>query len=349
MDFPVYRYETVYAKAFRRKRLLMGLDATTTGALIHDAFSGNKSDRVGERALRDKFCTANNLVVFDSVPGGWSAHGQPCDAVHQYYRSLSDAYQSVALGLNRNPLLRSRLDELLHGSTTFGKKSLDWRQVLDGDIWAWQNMPAKLFRYAWVSRGYIDYKTLAKVLGTTEGALAQEDAEAKAMHKDVLDLNKIPDVKPKRTLDANTPTQGESVFAWQRCETNLESDGGSKVANLLNWERLLVYLWGALGREISRYKKLEAYWTKRVTAGCLQHSMCVHMYIHCYIHVHTHIQKYVHTYVHIYIRTYIHTDAHTYIHMHLRMYIHTHVCMYVYVQVYVCIAHIHMHKGTYIF
>ena len=121
------------------------------GLLIHDAFTGNSA--APESALREKFSGANNILIYKGIPGGWSANGQPCDAVHQYFRALGDSFQTIALGLSKNPLLRQRLDELTHTSTSFGKRSMSWQSVIESDIWAWQHMPDKLMRYAWVSRG----------------------------------------------------------------------------------------------------------------------------------------------------------------------------------------------------
>ena len=47
-----------------------------------DAFTGNDAHTKGELALREKFGKECNVVFMCRAPGGWSAWGQPCDAVH---------------------------------------------------------------------------------------------------------------------------------------------------------------------------------------------------------------------------------------------------------------------------
>ena len=53
-----------------------------------DAFSGNDADSNGESVLRKKWSKETNFVFMDKAPGGWSAWGQPCDAVHAEFRGL---------------------------------------------------------------------------------------------------------------------------------------------------------------------------------------------------------------------------------------------------------------------
>ena len=62
-----------------------------------DAFTGNDAHTKGELALREKFAKECNVTFMCRAPGGWSAWGQPCDAVHAEFSSdlnflLADVY-----------------------------------------------------------------------------------------------------------------------------------------------------------------------------------------------------------------------------------------------------------------
>lgn len=62
-----------------------------------DAFSGNSAESAGEDSLREKWGRENCVHFLKSPPpGGWSAYGQPNDAVHQAYRALPGTLASKA-------------------------------------------------------------------------------------------------------------------------------------------------------------------------------------------------------------------------------------------------------------
>ena len=253
----------MYAAAFRNKRRELGVDANTPGILIHDAFTGNTSGR--EACLRQKFCSADNIKIFSEVPGGWSANGQPCDAIHQYYRSLNDSFQTVSLGMNRNPLLRQRLQDLTHTASSFGKRSLSWQSVIDCDIWSWQNLPLKLHRYAWVSRGYLTYQEMADVSSMTAEEVETEEASAKDAYKNIMSLTAIPNVAPLLPeRPSKEPLVGESIYMWQMCTTPLDQEGGPGLLAILEWSNIAVGYWSAVEREVAKFKRDQQAWEKRL-------------------------------------------------------------------------------------
>ena len=88
----------------------------------------------------------------ETLSGGWSACGQPCDAYHSLFRKLAHAYMDTYLGYNADPLeqasssIKIGVNGTKHLSTTpeTTVKSL---------IYAWQCMQSykRTLRWAWVT------------------------------------------------------------------------------------------------------------------------------------------------------------------------------------------------------
>ena len=80
-------FESLYETAFRDKRRKIGEHVRKCpGMLVSDAFTGNSAWRSGERERRKMWLDACNIHQASPPPGGWSAHGQPCDASHDVFR-----------------------------------------------------------------------------------------------------------------------------------------------------------------------------------------------------------------------------------------------------------------------
>lgn len=66
--------------------------------LIADGFTGNFACSGGEDSRRDLWARENEVILPLRPPGGWSAHGQPCDAYHFLFRKLAAHYIDAKLG-----------------------------------------------------------------------------------------------------------------------------------------------------------------------------------------------------------------------------------------------------------
>ena len=74
--------------------------------LVADAFTGNSSSQGGLMLRREKWAQVMNVLLPALQPGGWSAHGQPQDQLHGFYKNLNDASLHSMLGFDRNLFLR---------------------------------------------------------------------------------------------------------------------------------------------------------------------------------------------------------------------------------------------------
>lgn len=66
--------------------------------LIADAFTGNFAFKNGEDLRREEWSKENSCLLPLKPPGGWSACGQPCDAMHHMLRRLVNRYVDATLG-----------------------------------------------------------------------------------------------------------------------------------------------------------------------------------------------------------------------------------------------------------
>lgn len=80
------------------------------GALVFDGFTGNSSNvNPGLELRRDMFMSTNNITTFQFVAKS-TADMQPCDAIHAYWRRLTDVYEQVSCGFSNDLTLRPRLE-----------------------------------------------------------------------------------------------------------------------------------------------------------------------------------------------------------------------------------------------
>ncbi len=83
-------------------------------------------------------------------------NGQPCDQVFSLYRSLQDSYELAALGYYDDITLRKSLEDFLHGSVTTEEKKLTHNEVVECDLWSWESIPPRIFRWAWIVSAWLD-------------------------------------------------------------------------------------------------------------------------------------------------------------------------------------------------
>jgi len=216
-DTVIQYLRRVVAPAFREKRKRLKLQHRR-GLLIWDAFGGAKAITTKEE--RQEWEELLNVDILgpvemtrDSsapvVPGGWSAPGQPNDYFHVYWHKLTMARERVIVNWHRNLLLRKALDDLVLNRFTTAASKVELEDALESDLWAWLNIPQKIVRYAWRSRGYTDAQKQAEMLNLRLEELQEEEKEALGWIKKSLMLQSIPEVLPSELAWEMDPIPGE--------------------------------------------------------------------------------------------------------------------------------------------
>jgi hypothetical protein len=170
-DTVIQYLRRLVAPAFREKRKRLKLQHKR-GLLIWDAFGGAKAIATKEERkewedlLNVDILGPEEMTRDSSAPvvlGGWSAPGQPNDYFHVYWHKLTMARERVIVNWHRNLLLRKALDDLVLNRFTTAAPKVELEDALECDRWAWENIPTKLIRYAWRSRGYTDEQKQAEM------------------------------------------------------------------------------------------------------------------------------------------------------------------------------------------
>ena len=125
-------------QALRLQRARLNLSAHERAMVLTDGFTGNTATKHGEDTRRARWSQSVNCGFFPPPPGGWSAHGQPCDAVHSHYRRLMDCYEDICLGFEANPLKRARIEFLLRDEVGFVPRNISHESVVECAVWAWE-------------------------------------------------------------------------------------------------------------------------------------------------------------------------------------------------------------------
>ena len=133
------------------------------------------------------------------------------------------------------------MDRSLHGTAV---RKLSVEQTIECNIWAWDQMPANVFRWAWVSRGLVSVEDMA-AMNKIDVSEVMLDIEHGRKNEDPCFLRTIPTLEPPsyNTMCLGLAV-GEHTRAWQVC-----SDGG--------WEFLPDVLGNAIDRELACYRKEE--------------------------------------------------------------------------------------------
>ena len=106
---------------------------------------------------------ANDVTILASLPGGGSAKGSPCDAVHAKWRALTDQGEDHLLGQTDDIVTRQRLEEVFARASK--KDDLSVEELIHVNLWAWEAMPAPIMRWAWVSRGLASLEDMSAFHG----------------------------------------------------------------------------------------------------------------------------------------------------------------------------------------
>ena len=85
------------------------------------------------------FSETARVAMPDRQPGGWSARGQPCDAVHSVYRRHMTEYSETCLGY-RTPLLERVQGDVLLMSNGNPHLALSHRDSVVSAIFGWKKL-----------------------------------------------------------------------------------------------------------------------------------------------------------------------------------------------------------------
>ena len=258
----VEMWEECMTAVFRKRRAELGLTAKDRGLILCDAFTGNSSNKHGEHARREQWLANQNIKVLTSIPGGWSAHGQPNDAIHQYLRYLQRIYEQVALSVHPNPLARPKLETLTMTHVQFGQRSLKPEQVIEKDLWAWWNMPKSLMRWAWISRGFVSVEKMAEWHGVSVDDIKKEGKMTEEHRKEILELTQMPSLTPQLSIEQvqilELPLPGEKKRLWLTPET--EEEGAV-------WQAIPSQMCLGMERELAKFRKQSSEWAVKVEKG----------------------------------------------------------------------------------
>lgn len=143
-------------EAIQLRRAKLGLSSDVPCMLICDAFTGNFAFRHNENSRRQQWAQESNVLLPQKVVGGWSAHGQPCDAFHHLFRRLTNHFIDGVLGYH-NPL-----QETIHRAVALGTNGQKHLEASPTDnvkslLFAWQEIQKypNLLCWAWTSRGLV--------------------------------------------------------------------------------------------------------------------------------------------------------------------------------------------------
>ena len=260
----VEMWEQAMLHVFRRRRSELGLTAEARGLILADAFTGNSS--APERLRRQAWLDDNNIKVLESIPGGWSAHGQPNDAIHQYLRFLQKIYESITLGYQTNPLIRPKLEMMTSTTVQTHRRSMSDRDLIEKDLWAWWSMPKSLCRWAWVSRGYIDVETMAEWWGMSVEELKQDGKVSEETRRELYNMVTTPSLVPKFTdaekATLDVPLEGEYDRVWLVDDETFVTPEDEHGARALQPQIRL-----GLERELARFRRESAEWGRKVDKG----------------------------------------------------------------------------------
>ncbi len=104
---------------------------------------------------------------------------------------------------------------MLLDSIGAAKRRLTPEDLADINLFCWERMPAAMMRWAWTSRGFVDYKTMASLTNSTEAQIASEAVHAEGtLHKQFLELDVEPKPEVVESNGPDGPLKGERQNVW---------------------------------------------------------------------------------------------------------------------------------------
>ena len=136
------------------------------------------------------------------------------NATYLLYRKYQDAYTDCYLGYNSDLAARADLSFAPRNSSGVVVRSISIRVNIECNIWAWDQMPIHIFRWAWASRGLVDIAQMASANDMTEAEMivSLETAE----HTDeAFSLRELPTLAPPSLSELyNHLAPGEVKYCW---------------------------------------------------------------------------------------------------------------------------------------
>ncbi|CAK9001059.1 unnamed protein product, partial [Durusdinium trenchii] len=157
-------YQELLTKAFQKQREKHHMESQR-GLLVADGFTGNYSNHSGLGLLRHKWAALNNIRLPSVEPGGWSAHGQPQDQIHGFFKSMNDASAQKELQFSKLQIGTS--------GQSYKKASVDSCIQLVVDNWL--QFPSILLQKAWVRTRHVSLEEMKAMNGSTDDDFAQSE------------------------------------------------------------------------------------------------------------------------------------------------------------------------------
>jgi len=208
-----------------------------------------RGDAKGYEKRRQLWSDTNNVKIIESLPGGGSAKGSPCDAVHAKWRALTDQGEAHLLGHTDDVVTRQRLEEVF--IRTAAKDDISIEDLIHVNLWAWEGMPAPIMRWAWVSRGLASLEDMAEFHGIPIEELKDDSNIAERWGRQSAGVpdSVVPIANPTTEGEEANPTR-RTEFSWliaaepAESKANVPADG---------WRKLPEWLQQAVTRESADY------------------------------------------------------------------------------------------------
>ena len=115
----------------------------------------------------------------------------------------------------------------------------------DGDLWAFERIPRRIFQWSWVSCGLVSREQMSKLSGVDVAFLEQEMTKAPYDWKSIVELPEAPKPKASETPPPDVKLHGELVLFGQVRATSDEKND--------EWNTIPTYMWHAIDRELNCY------------------------------------------------------------------------------------------------
>ena len=110
---------------------------------------------------------------------------------------LTDAYEEVSFGFEHSIFARKNIEFLLGGECGHGDrdpKNAD--DICDSGVWAWERIPQRLFRWAWLDTGLITVAQMAEMNGVSEDDIKNDSDYVHGLSKNGFFIDEAPVNEP---------------------------------------------------------------------------------------------------------------------------------------------------------
>jgi len=225
--------------------------------------------------LRLRWAEEVNAEFLEGIPGGWSKKRAAMRQIPQHAQKAPRPVGVGAVGTVLERLPATWSGEALawthihwarqthpagpqhkHGSQHAHLFHHNWlsppccQDLLHCDLWAFENIPLRVFRWSWLSCGLVSKAQLAQTLGVTEAQLESDHAEGLADACALEELTCAPAPMPSATCSAPDPQPGERTHSWL---VQASADGAPE-----EWHELPRFMWHSIDRELNNHAFIAA-------------------------------------------------------------------------------------------